>query len=115
MSPHPQTGDRILILKLHWLSLILKSEKTMEIRGVAFRRGRYFLGFQRNIYGVVELGDPLRIANVHQWNELRRRHRVTSEHLPYKKTFGSPVLRVQALSAIPYHHPKGAISIVKYR
>ena len=115
MSPHPQTGDRILILKWHWLSLILKSEKTMEIRGVAFRRGRYFLGFQRNIYGWVELGDPLRISNMNQWNELRRRHRVPSETLPHTKTYGSPILRVQALSAIPFHHPKGAISIVKYR
>ena len=87
----------------------------MEIRGVAFRRGRYFLGFQRNIYGVVELGDPLRISYVNQWKELRQRHRVMSGALPYKKTFGSPILSVQALSAIPFHHPKGAISIVKYR
>ena len=88
----------------------------MEIRGVAFRHGRYFLGFQRNIYGWVELGDPMRIASVKKWNELRQHHRVPSEALPYKKTYGSPVLHVQALSAtIPFRHPKGAISIVKYR
>ena len=35
-----------------------RRRKTMEIRGLALRRGRYFLGFKKNIYGWVEFGDP---------------------------------------------------------
>ena len=115
MASQPRPGDRILVLKWHWLSMILKSEKTMEIRGICFRRGRYFLGFQRNIYGWIELGDPIRM-NIAQWKELRHRHRVQSENLPYKKTFGIPILHAQALTpTIPYKHPRGAVSIVKFR
>ena len=88
----------------------------MEVRGVAFRRGRYFLGFKRNVYGWVEFGDPMRIASVEQWHELRHLHRVESPSLPYKRTFGCPILRAQALSTpVPFTHPKGAVGIVKYR
>ena len=110
----PRAGGRILILKWPWLELILSSAKTMEIRGVAFRKGRYYLGFKKNIYGWVCFGDAIRIANVEQWNELRHRHRVPSPQLPYKKTFGSPILSVQSLSPIPFKHPRGAIAIVRY-
>ena len=114
MDETPQVGDRILVLKWPWLELILLRRKTIEVRGVAFRRGRYFLGFKRNVYGWV--GDPMRIASVEQWQELRHLHRVESPSLPYKRTFGCPILRAQALSTpVPFTHPKGAVGIVKYR
>jgi hypothetical protein len=113
---HPQPGDKILVLKWHWLQLILDNTKTMEIRGIALRRGRYFLGFKQSIYGWVEFGDPLRIQSVAQWLDLRHRHCVPSPELPYKKTYGCPILCAEALSRpIPYTHPKGAVCIVKYR
>ena len=116
MDETPQLGDRILVLKWPWLELTLLRRKTMEVRGVAFRRGRYFLGFKRNVYGWVEFGDPMRIASVEQWHELRHLHRVESPSLPYKRTFGCPILRAQALSTpVPFTHPKGAVGIVKYR
>ena len=109
-------GDRILVLKWHWLQLILSGTKTIEIRGVAFKRGRYFLGFKKNVYGWIEFGDPARIADQKQWVALRHRHCVPTHEMPYKKTFGCPILRVQRLSEpVPYSHPKGAIGIVKYR
>ena len=116
MDETPRVGDRILVLKWPWLELILLRRKTIEVRGVAFRRGRYFLGFKRNVYGWVEFGDPMRIASVEQWQELRHLHRVESPSLPYKRTFGCPILRAQALSTpVPFTHPKGAVGIVKYR
>ena len=62
----PRTGDKILVLKWQWLQLILDHKKTMEIRGMALRRGRYFLGFKKNIYGWAEFGDALRVANLRQ-------------------------------------------------
>ena len=112
----PRPGDRILVLKWHWLQLILSGTKTIEIRGVAFKRGRYFLGFKKNVYGCIEFGDPARIATQKQWVALRHRLCVPTHEMPYKKTFGCPILRVQRLSEpVPYYHPKGAIGIVKYR
>ena len=116
MDEIPQVGDRILVLKWPWLELILLRRKTIEVRGVAFRRGRYFLGFKRNVYGWVEFGDPMRIASVEQWHELRHLHRVESPSLLYKRTFGCPIRRAQALGTpVPFTHPKGAVGIVKYR
>ena len=110
----PSSGDRILVLKWHWLQLILERRKTMEIRGLALRRGRYFLGFKRNIYGWVEFGDAIRIVNLQQWNQLRSRHLVQRGDLPYKKTCGLPILRVERFSeTVPYVHPKGAVGIVR--
>ena len=110
----PRTGDKILVLKWHWLQLILDRRKTMEIRGLALRRGRYFLGFKKNVYGWVEFGDPQRIVNLQQWNQLRSRHLVQRGDLPYKKTSGLPILRAERLSEpVYFFHPKGAVGIVR--
>ena len=116
MCDTPREGDRIMVLKWHWLQLILSQAKTMEIRGVAFRRGRYFLGCKKNVYGWVEFGDPMRITSVDQWETLRHLHRVKSPERPYNKTFGLPILRAHALSKpVSFNHPKGAVGIVRFR
>ena len=64
--------------------------KTMEIRGVAFKKGRYFLGFRKNVYGWIEFGDPARIADQKQWVALRHRHCVPTQELPYNKNIWLP-------------------------
>ena len=110
----PAPGDKIIVLKWHWLQLILDRSKKMEIRGLALRRGRYFLGFKKNIYGWVEFGDPQRIVNLQQWDQLRPRHLVPVVDLPYKKTCGLPILRAKRLrEPVPFFHPKGAVGIVR--
>ena len=40
----PQTGDRILIFKPQWLALVLSGRKTLEVRGIAYKSGSYYLG-----------------------------------------------------------------------
>ena len=62
----------------------------MEIRGVAFKKGRYVLGFRKNVYGWIEIGDPARIAGKKQWAALRHRHCVPTQELPYKKNIWLP-------------------------
>ena len=110
----PGIGDKILVLKWHWLQLILNDKKTMEIRGMALRRGRYFLGFKKNMYGWVEFGDPMRIVNLQQWNQLRSRHLVQRADLPYKKAYVLPILWKGRFSEpMPYVHPKDAVGIVR--
>ena len=43
-------------------------------------------------------------------------HRVPGSVLPYKKTYGLPVLHVKAIKPeIEYVHPRGAIGIVRFR
>ena len=38
------------------------------------------------------------------------------EKMPYKKTWGLPILCARTLSEkVPYKHPPGAVGIVRYR
>ncbi len=85
----------------------------MEIRSRPLT-GKYFLGCKKMIYGVVALGHP-ELLSASEWNGLRPCHRVSSEALPYKKTYGLPILSAHAVRRAPYRHPRGAVAIVKYR
>ena len=40
----PNAGDRILIYKPQWLELVLSGQKTLEVRGAAYKSGTYYLG-----------------------------------------------------------------------
>lgn len=108
-------GDKILVIRPYWLDLILAGEKTLEIRGTPYRPGRYFLGYNRQVLAVAQLGNPLRIASAEHWVSLQSQHRVVTDTLPYKRTFGLPILSVRAVRPVPFHHPRGAITIVRYR
>ena len=43
-ASQPKPGDRILIFKPQWLQLVLSGQKTMEVRGAAYKSGKYFFG-----------------------------------------------------------------------
>ena len=108
-------GDKIFVIRPYWLDIFLAGEKTLEIRGTPYRPGRYFLGYNRQVLAVAHLGNPLRIASAEHWVSLQSQHHVVTETLPYKKTFGLPILCVRAVRPVPYHHPRGANAIVRYR
>lgn len=112
----PCDGDRILILKHNWLSLVVDGSKTMEIRGSKLKAGKCFFGWKSNIYASAILGEPIEIPDIQQWGNLRMQHRVLGNVLPYKKTYGLPIRNVERLEPpLSFCHPKGAIGIVKYK
>ena len=111
----PQRGDRILVLRPHWLNLILAGEKTLEIRGRNLSAGNYWLGTRGMIHGFAILEPAMLINTAQAWQELRHRHRVESNQLPYKTTYALPVRRCRRVAPTPYVHPRGAVGIVKYR
>ena len=112
----PRNGDRIMVLKQNWLSLVLDSDKRMEIRSQRLRAGKCFFGWKGTIYASATLGDAVEIRDAHQWESLRHLHRVPEQALPYARTFGLPIHDIERLNPpIPFHHPKGAVGIVKYR
>ena len=112
----PKNGDRILILKEHWLKPVLLKEKKMEIRGRAYSPGKYWLGCKGQLHGKVVLQTAFKIEDEESWAKHREDHLVQSEKLPYKKTWALRVLAVSALSSpLPYQHPNGAIGLVRYR
>ena len=111
----PRKGDKILVIKEPWLSLILDGRKKMEIRGSALRAGKYFLGRAKKIYGEMTTGPPRHIPDSQAFRQLQALHRVSGP-CPYKKTFGLPILRVRSIAQrVSYKHPRGAIVVVRFR
>ena len=80
-----------------------------------WRFGVHSAGCKGQIYGVADFGEPLRIASKAEWAATKSQHLVDTLELPYKRTFGLPIIRVTALSPRSYKHPKGAVGIVLYR
>ena len=116
-TPPTPNASRILVLKPPWVHEILVTRtKTLEIRGTRLKRGTYYLGCQGKVPGVAVLGAAEPIRTIQEWNARRNEHRVTAESLPYKNTFGLPILSVEALCPpVRYTHPRGAVGIVIYR
>ena len=108
-------GDRILIVKPCWADLILSGDKTLEVRGVPYRSGKYLLGHKQQILAVVQLGKPFSITSVDEWLALKPQHHVPLDEPPYKRTFALPILSAHRVSAVPFRHTRGAINLVIYR
>ena len=112
----PRNGDRILVLKQKWLELVLAGDKTMEVRCKRLRAGVAYFGWKGAIYASATLGDAVEIQDTQQWDNLRHQHRTPGQVLPYKRTFGLPLHNLERFNPpVSFHHPKGAIGIVKYR
>ena len=111
-----RSGDRILVLKRKWLSLLVSGRKTLEIRGTQLKPGRCLVGCGGKIYASVVLGKAIEIKTVRQWRELRGKHLVDTNEHPYVKTWGLPVHKVESFKkSFSYTHTKGAIGVVKMR
>jgi hypothetical protein len=111
----PQQGDKIMIFKDKWLRLILDGVKKLEVRSCRYKEGNYWVGCKGMIRGKIALGRPLQIKDVVTWVGLRDRHRIETNELPYKTTWCFEILDAEAVSPVAFKHPRGAISIVKYR
>ena len=111
----PQAGDRILVFRPHWLELVLRREKRLEIRGRRLSAGRYWLGCRGTIYGIAVLEPAIPIKSDAAWRRLRHRHRVEVDKLPYKTTYGLAIRHCRRVTQTPYEHPLAAVGIVKYR
>jgi len=110
----PKHGDRILVVRPHWIRLILSGEKTLEIRALNLSPGKYWLGNRGEIYGRVELEAGTLIESIQAWTELRFRHHVQSDQIPDNKTYGFPIRNAKRVKRIPYTHPRGAIGLVRF-
>ena len=111
----PARGERILILREHWLELILSGEKTLEIRGKRLKQGDVWLGYRQEVMGKAYLGEAIFIDSAEAWNARRSQHRVETRALPYKKTWALPLAKVLRLpKTVPYLHPRGAVGLVRF-
>ena len=111
---HPSPGDKILIFRPQYLQLVLGGAKTLEIRGAAYKPGVYYLGARGQIYAMARLGRAYPIHCMREFERMKHQHRMSCSRLPYQKTWGIPILEIASLCT-RYEHPRGAISIVRYR
>ena len=111
----PKPGEKILVFKEHWLNLILKKQKKMEIRSRALKAGSYWLGNKGVIRGLAVFGEPVPILDKDLWVALRSQHCVDTDELPYKKTWGMPVLSARAVTHKKYKRLRGAVGISLFR
>ena len=84
----PRPGERILVLRWGWLELVLRSRKTMQIRGTRLREGDVWPGCSSMIAGKACIGPALAISTEREWASLRPEHLVADAALPYKTIYG---------------------------
>ena len=108
----PKPGDRILVVRPHWIRLIPSGEKTLEIRHRILSPGTYWLGSQGVIYGRVKLWPGILISFIPAWKGFRFRHPVESDLLPYNKTYGLPIQNARRVRRLSYKHPIGFVRFV---
>jgi len=111
----PQKDDKILIFKEKWLTLILDGKKTLEIRGRRFKEGSYWMGHKSFIYGRMELGTPTLIRDIIEWDELRDKHCVETDTLPYRKTWAFKISNVKKVGPFKFKQTRGTVSIARYQ
>ena len=110
----PSPGDKILIYRPLYLQLVLGGTKTLEIRGAPYKASVYYIGSRSQIYGQAQLGRAYPIHSMRDFDRVKRLHRMHCSRLPYQKTYAIPILEFAPMCA-RYSHPRGAITIVKYR
>jgi len=112
----PKVGEPIIVLVKTPLDQILALEKTLEIRGVRWAKGRVYLGMGGKIYGVCDMARGEEIPSVAKWNKLRPLHLVAKKTLPYPKTYGHALSNVHRFQEpIPYQQRQGQVNRALYR
>lgn len=112
-----------LIVKPQWGKMILRGQKTWEIRGSnTTHRGRHYLiyGGTGKVYGEFDLLDSQALTEK-EFNDNTDKHRLPVEYLwrsdllkRYKKPFKWIVGNTKLYDTpIPYIHPRGAVIWVK--
>lgn len=114
IAKKPSHGDKILLLKPQFVELILRGVKNLEIRSAPYRAGIYYLGSGGLIYAQVRLGHAIPIHSMRDFVRSKHQHRMVCGKLPYKKTYGLPIMECVQMSA-RFRHPRGAITIARFR
>jgi len=103
-----------LIIKDPWVDLILRGEKTWEIRSSNVKiRGEIALikSGTGKIFGTVELVDSKELT-LEEYRDSEDFHFIPEEKLklPYKRTYAWFLKNPNMFDTpIPYHHPQGAV------
>ena len=69
------------------------------------------------IYAQAHLGHPIRVESLRHFRRHFAEHKVelAADRLPYKTTYMLPILNLRKINRVPYKHPRGAVTIVRFR
>lgn len=115
MAAAPAVGDRMIVLKEPYTSLIMDGTKTMELRCRRVR-GEYYLADSttHTVKGKLEFGDSRELSQ-EDYENTRDLHCVDHPTKRYKKTIGTYITSVQPLENEPsYQAKRGAIGFAKF-
>ncbi|CAE7356429.1 unnamed protein product [Symbiodinium sp. CCMP2592] len=111
----PADGDRIMILKAKWLSMILNGQKTIEIRGQPARAGLIWFGHNQLLHGRAYITHTEKLS-VTTFRQMQHQHGLSTHVLPYQRTHALHMADIKRMrSPQPFFHPRGAVGWVRYR
>lgn len=112
----PTPGDPVLVVRKPYIDMILRGEKTLEIRGCRCLKDigtRIYLSASGSgaICGSVIFEGCLGPMTLKDWDEYRAMHRVDHREPMYKKTYGWRFATAEVIyPPIPYVVKRGTIS-----
>ena len=111
----PQIGDKMIVIKEPYTSLILNGDKTMELR---CRRvtGQYYLADSttHTVKGRLTFGAHQKLTQ-EDYEATRHLHCVDDPKMRYKRTVGTHITTVERLVHAPaYKTTKGAIGFARF-
>ena len=113
----PRPGDRILLFKHENLALLLRNQNAIDARKVIYRPGRYLLGCNGRIYGVVTIHRAMSVETQRMCDRLRNQHRSFKKFLPYnlKPFLFRVMVRRKLAEPLAFRHLPGAVNVVVFR
>ena len=101
-GPRSSVQGEVLLWSERFASYTRNKQNIQRTRGV--------------IHAEAHLGLPIRIDTVRQFRRHWAEHQVslTTEQLPYKRCYCLPILNLRKIRT-PFVHPRGAITLVRYR
>ena len=87
----------------------------MEIRHQCLKPGRRYLAAGQQIQGVAWIGSGIHIDTLEKWEEWKPQHKWDVPQLPYKNTWGLPLMHVKSFNKFyAYQHQKGAMGTATF-
>ena len=116
MARAPVLGDRMIVVKEPYTSLIMDGTKILELRSRAVR-GEFYLADSttHTVKGKLTFGESRELSQ-EEYENARDEHCVEQPTKRYKKTFGTVITSVQPVAEEPpYKVKRGAIGFVRFQ
>ena len=106
-SHMPEIGDRIMVVKEAWLSLILSGTKTMEVRGKPAGTGHTWIAYDGLVYASAEIAECILLSK-DDFEKTRGQHRHIGKAPPFETLYGLVLRNIEELATPVLHYRQPA-------